>query len=197
MLYHLVYKKENEKKRVVLIDRRNGQRKTFSCKGYATVQDILKSYWQVSRWNRVIFSMYTRRNLILQPNPLLLLHCWIVQSQLPCIRVWLFGGNLQYHLNVWIFKEFVVVSVLSDREKLGSHGMTTTAKPQYESIDMSSESERLTQSSQTDDNITLSYSGGLTQSQGKGGLRRPPRSYPAVSSIEHPKPNGIAIKTGS
>lgn len=94
-------------------------------------------------------------------------------------------------------RNLIVVSVLSDREKLGSHGMTTTAKPQYESIDMSSESERLTQSSQTDDNITLSYSGGLTQSQGKGGLRRPPRPYPAVSSTEHPKPNGISIKIGS
>ena len=103
-------------------------------------------------------------------------------------------------------RNLIVVSVLSDREKLGSHGMTTTAKPQYESIDMSSESERLTQSSQTDDNITLSYSGGLTQSstsggpipsQRFGGLRRPPRSHLAVSSTEHPKPNGISIKTGS
>ena len=94
-------------------------------------------------------------------------------------------------------RNLIVVSVLSDREKLGSHGMTTTAKPQYESIDMSSESERLTQSSQRDGNITLSDSGGLTQSQRQGGLRRPPRSHPAVSSTEHPKPNGISIKLGS
>ena len=87
--------------------------------------------------------------------------------------------------------------VLSGREKEGSNEMTTTAKPRYESIDMSSESERLTQSSLTDGNITLSYSGGLTQSQRQGGLIRPPRSHHAVSGAEHPKPNGISIKIGS
>ena len=75
MVYHIVRKKEKEKKHVEIIDRRNGKRQIFSFKGNATVQDILKSYWQVSRGNRVTFSMYTRRNLIWQPNPLLLLQC--------------------------------------------------------------------------------------------------------------------------
>ena len=112
-------------------------------------------------------------------------------------------------------RNLIVVSVLADREKEGSYEMITNVKPQYESIDMSSESERLTQSYQTDGNITFSYSGGLTQSsiiggytqsstrggliqpQRIGSLIRPSRSRHSVSSTEPPQPNGISIIIGS
>ena len=62
------------------------------------------------------------------------------------------------------FCYLIVVKAPSDRNNEGSNEMITTSKPQFDSIDISSESERLTQSS---------MSGGLTQSPTVGGLAKP------------------------
>lgn len=91
------------------------------------------------------------------------------------------------------FCYLIVVKAPSDRNNEGSNEMITTSKPQFDSIDISSESERLTQSSMsggltqspTVGGLAKPKSGGFTQSSTVGGLAKPKRSSStSVASTE-------------